>query len=420
MSDQQDQKDYQDYVAYQNYLSAHNSPKPSQVNVAPTAFGTRGVGITNVNPADVEKIKNAAIKSAPTIGATIGSFSPIPGGTLLGALGGSAIKQYYNPPPSWPVGVYRAGQDAIINAGLPWALSKTAGLGAAAIRETAAQHAANEAVKDISNYEPMVQNEVNNANQQYIGKTIGPRMLEQQARLSDQTLRINPDDFIGISPKIDSEMNTLKAAIEKGGGVSTEGIEIPGNAALELRADLNDAAKFGPQYIGDVNAAAKVSAARDAGDVIRSGLAEADPNIPLISSELQKDYALQKAVMGNAAKNPSGVIQGTNLGKQSRLAQFDEAAGSNLSDLGQRAMTAQRILGKSDAANKLGGWQDMLLNKAKDLGYESLGPVSSVIEPYSTPILDPLANVIDTNTGRAVIRGTPWMQIYNNYKENNQ
>lgn len=218
-----------------------------------------------------------------------------------------------------------------------WALGKFIPGMKSLVKPGAERAAVMDLVKNEEKLGPAVSQKIGEATEQFNKTQIAPRMLEQQARASEQAVPFNPGEFTGIHPKIDQMVEQLGS-----GGVK----EIPMKDALALRAALNDKSLFrdlGP-YSPDI--AAKSQKAVEAGNKLRAVLGETDPNIAALSGELQDAYKLRNAVTSSAAKRPIGTVEArTGSDKASLLSQFDTAAGTDLRGLGKNISTANERLG---------------------------------------------------------------------------
>lgn len=156
------------------------------------------------------------------------------------------------------------------------------------------------------------------------------------------------------------------SSIEKSQMYSSESpeavINLPMKEVLDIRRKLNSVT---PRF-DDPTFKDKVL---NAGNYVRGSLSKVDPSIEPLSKELQDAYAVQKQALGNANRNPvTSIVQNqgaTGLAKRSRLARFDEQAGSDLSTLGKNIKTANdrsrplsltdlfSIQGPKQIANKL-------------------------------------------------------------------
>lgn len=394
MADQNDPdyKDYQEYLDYQDYQKyvTKGSPTP-QTPTSSSAGGTHSAS-NPVLPPPKEPIKfnaaagafgksvapsrpftqeegdqfQSAVKSAlPYIGGAAagmatGGLAAIPaagmgagagsylGSALDGSVGKDALKQ--------------AASDTIFKGVIPETLGVGTGyalkgmskfLGPAAQRSQVLSK-----VKNIEELDPYVLEKVHNAQQGFIDKNIEPLMSQQKSLAQGQSLRVNPQQFMGHSAEADSMLKGIqgKAGAESMYGTPSE-IDLPMSDALKMRRLLNEESKFRDNRIYDSTVTARKEGARAAGDQLRASISahpEVGEEIANSSDQLKTKYDLMNEVLKQAGRDPVSTVTGNSLGKSSKLAQFDRAAGSNLSGLGKDIDTAVDRLGASRAGNIIG------------------------------------------------------------------
>lgn len=405
------------YVHPGNAVLAAYDQMGRPASTAPTGAQQMGaLGVPEQGPISPNVAKLMALSGLKTGG--------LPGLVLGGGLG--LLGAY----PRGTLGFVAQNAENPINA-VPTVLRNVVGGANKAIKGAAAQNIVNQKVKNIAEFSHFIADKVNEAKNLYRENQLVPRMAEQQALVSGKTVKINPDDFIGYRTDLDSEMNALKDQI-KGqtyGANSYQApkiseIEIPAEDALRYRAMLNKGANYGPQELSNEGLAeAKDAAAEAAGNQMRSKINALDPKVAELSDELRNKYALQKAVVGRPDKPiaPTSVIKGTELGKKSNLAQFDQLAGTDLYNLGKRSDLAQRMYNESRAADVIGSPWKVLMDKAKGYGYDALGPAAENVAPYSSLVLDPVQQAIESPITSPAIRLSPWLQFINQQeKEKNK
>lgn len=213
-------------------------------------------------------------------------------------------------------------------------------------------------VKKPEQLGPYVSNRVNQAESQFVNQNITPKMEAQRALAEGKTIALKPGSFMGHDPGVDAmlqqRLNEARATSMYG---SPDTVEMPLKDILEIRSKLNKVSQFRPGRVYSDEAIAKNKAAREAGDLLRSHISnhpEVGDDIAKLSDSLQKDYNLKNEVLVPAKRNPVQAITSSGMDKTSKLAQFDQAAGTNLRQLGTDIDTAVGRLGDSRAADIIG------------------------------------------------------------------
>lgn len=234
-------------------------------------------------------------------------------------------------------------------------------------------------VKKIGELEPYVQGKINEAKEMFGKKQIGPRMLEQESRVGQNTVKIDPKSIQGLSPELD-EISKSLAPNEQGLA------EIPATEGLKIRQHLNKVAgwKSSPMDAGKAQAIDQQAAG------VHQNLAQQfsniDPAMEQLSQEMQGAYNTQKQAIGSAGKNPIGSVltsdSAPGLAKKGRLSRFDEQAGSNLGQLGENISTANERLKPVELSDLFSlKAPKVIAQKAGQLGGRGFDAAAQVAQP---------------------------------------
>lgn len=211
-----------------------------------------------------------------------------------------------------------------------------------------------------------------------------------------------PQEIANNSPKLRArEVSTGQGPSPMGakqvsmpGGATTKeyfnNTEVPVKDLLELRSKLNGVSDYKPGDPFATEAAkARYEQAQQAGDAIRSKIAEVDPNIADISQDLRQDYNTRNAVMKTATKRPiSTVVAKPGTDKASNLARFDQAAGSDLGAMGAKIATGASQMGApSDIIQTSGDWKSKLWGLASRGGGSAAQAVNPLMQKLNKPNL---------------------------------
>lgn len=247
-------------------------------------------------------------------------------------------------------------------------------------------------VKDPTKLGPYVAQKLQEAEEAFHSKQIDPRMdartnLLQQATDTGNAATVNPESFKGLSPEIDS----VAGQLPKG-----ESVQISPDEYNALSSSVNKASRFKPGLQYDPASAAKVQAAKDAGDALRGKGYDIDPEIGQLGSELHDAYSLKDAALKGMGSKPISVVRaGSNLDKASTLGQFDQQAGTNLGQLGKNIDTAQTRLGLSPDLTGATGMGSM--------ARQAIGAVPRAIDATAAtvkPGVDKLGQLLSTPLGQ--------------------
>lgn len=195
-------------------------------------------------------------------------------------------------------------------------------------------------VKNEAGLGPYVANKIQQAGEAFNESQIEPKMAQQYKNAAGKFIEADPELLKGIHPEIDQTVS--KYPVNQAGK-----IQMPMEDALDLRAELNSKTRFKQGGVYDTadqvrNAQSK---AADAGSSLRKAMADVDPEIGQSSDQLRQSYNLKNAAIGSASKRPiSSVLAPQASDKASTLAQFDQAAGSDLKGLGSNIQTAKNRL----------------------------------------------------------------------------
>lgn len=189
-------------------------------------------------------------------------------------------------------------------------------------------------VKNIAELEPYVQGKVNEANEMFNAKNMGTPMAMQNSILNGKMVKIDPKSIQGLSPELDQLVSKMNPGE---GGLA----DVPATDALKVRQELNKVAGWKSSPMDPMKAKAIDSQAAAAHQNLSSQFSSIDPAMGDISQGMQQSYNLQKSTLGSAGRSPIQAVTKQDLTTQSRLAQFDQSAGSDLQGLGKDINTAK-------------------------------------------------------------------------------
>lgn len=203
---------------------------------------------------------------------------------------------------------------------------------------------------------PYISGKINEAKEAFTSSNIAPKMARQAELAEGQSIKINPDNYMGHDPDVDAILQKhLKTTRQSSPyGEYPMEADVPLSDALEIRAKLNKASNFRPGAVYSDEAIARSKAARGAGDTLREQInstPEVGQEIAKLSDDLQSHYNLRNDVTASAKKTPIQSIIGSSPDKISKLAQFDQQAGTQLGRLGQDVDTSIGRIGSSRSAN---------------------------------------------------------------------
>ena len=263
-----------------------------------------------------------------------------------------------------------------------WGLNKLSSFLAPAAEKSAILSA----VKSESGLGPMVASKLKDAASKFNEAQIAPKMASQNAKAVEQFVPFEPDKLSGIHPDIDANVSRLSQYYDK---------EIPMSEAIKLRGQLNSSTLFKSSPMYDPTVMAAKSKALDAGNSIRTSIAQADPSVTDLSDKLVQDYKLRDSVISQSSKKSpiAAVKAGIGTDKASNISRFDDAAGTDLRGLGQNINLAQQRLGGSSSLPKT----------ATDVGYRALSTIPRAYDASAQggkAVSDMASQALSTPTGQ--------------------
>jgi len=356
--------------------------------------------------------------SLPAVGGALGAISPIPGGATLGAAAGSAAKQALS---DQPASLAEGAKDTVLNGVIPNALGAVGSKVAGAVGE-AAQNAklfqwAKQLLADEPNINPKLAQELKDAQTQFTAKQIAPRMQVQNQILDDKAVPLNLKQFEGIHPDIDAKISDLRQGAANqpygaggyGAPQTPDKVLVPGKDALQLRAMANKYSNFtGSGPYDQIAAEARNKQALGAGNEVRQSFRD-NLSIPdsdaidATSSDLRKYMSLNDDLMKGSGRNPGQVFAGSNISKGGKLAEYDQAAGTNLRAQGQALDDAQIAMNGARSTKFIGDQNPTAVGLAKLIGAKAKNAVSA---PMSR-IPDGLASMLASPTTQQNLQVAP-------------
>lgn len=335
-----------------------NSQDPRAQDIMAKAWSAKNP--QDPRAAQIQAKFNTPPTPTPTNG-TQSSNNPVlpPEKPIQGTVTSNTLMKASNPANQWAINAAPEAGGGVVNPAMEWGMGKVAGglksiIGPAVQRNKILGMVKNK-MEDLG---PYISDKLTQAKSAFTESNIAPKMAEQQRLAEGKTITINPKNYMGYDADVDAMMQKhLNNASSSSMYGAPDTMEIPLSDALDARAKLNQASQFKRGMVYSDEAAARNNAARAAGDNIRAQIGshpEVGEQIAGLSDELQSHYNLRNDVMSTAPRTPIQTILGNSPDKISKLAQFDQSAGSNLRQLGKDVDTAVGRLGDSRAASIIG------------------------------------------------------------------
>jgi hypothetical protein len=197
-------------------------------------------------------------------------------------------------------------------------------------------------VKDSAGLSKSVKQEIDAALNNVSQKQIKPKADALRELIKGKEVAVAPERLKGVSPRFDKLVDKLASR-----GQPTEGgkVNIAAKNAQRVKRLMDNEANYARSKPFDTAASARGETAKSAADVLRNKIAEIDPRVGQLNSEMGEAIRLRDALARSSATAPISSIRtqaGTDKG--SLIDSIDKMAGSNLESLSSRIEDARGLL----------------------------------------------------------------------------